>query len=393
MSVQPSPCKILVVDDEPLLRTLFLRNFDERIESHELQFYFASNGVEALEILEKEKDIGIVITDIKMPVMNGLDLLKRLADQDRVYRSAVVTAYGDMKNIREAMSLGVSDFITKPFDFKDLDQSLTKIIKQYNEYIKSDQEKLEAASMHKESMLAQDIQGMLSPKDFNPLPAYSKSFDIYGTIYPAEEMNGAFIDFYPIDKAKLGFCVGNSSGKGIPASLFMAMSMTLIKGFVTSKTSLSESLQQANTLLCQHNKSNMSVSILLGALDLLHGELSFCNAGSVLTLVFSESGTIRALAAHSEKPLGIEKSVYHEIPLKLQKGDLLFFSTPAIIEASNPEKELYGEVRLKKYLAKSAVAPLPEIIEGLKKEIDQFLSGSPQVGDIAIMLLRYRGND
>lgn len=390
--MQPSPCKILVVDDEPLLRTLFLRNFDERIESHELQFYFASNGVEALEILEKEKDIGIVITDIKMPVMNGLDLLKRLADQDRVYRSAVVTAYGDMKNIREAMSLGVSDFITKPFDFKDLDQSLTKIITQYNEYIKSDQEKLEAASLQKELMIAHEIQGMLSPKDFNPLPAFSKGFDIYGKIYPAEEMSGAFIDFFPIDKEKLSFCVGSASGKGIPASLFMAMSMTLIKGFVSSKVPLTQCLHQANTLLCQHNKSNMSVSILLGALNLQQGDLTFCNAGSALTLVISEDGTIRALSAHSEKPLGIEEVNYHDSHIKLQKNDLLFFSTPAIIEASNPQKELFGEERLKKYLTKTAATPLSEIIEGLKKEIDQFLGGSPQTGDIAIMLLRYRGN-
>lgn len=387
-----SPCKVLVVDDEPLLRTLVLRNFEERIESQELEFYFANNGVEALEILEKEKDIGIVITDIKMPEMNGLDLLKHLASQDRVYRSAVVTAYGDMKNIREAMSLGVSDFITKPFDFRDLDQTLSKIIKQYNEYLNANKEKLAAVSLKKEALIAQEIQEMLSPKDFNPIPFYSDIVEIFGKIYPAEQMTGSFIDFLPIDDDKLVLFVGDSSGKGIPASLFMAMSTTLIRGFITSNRGLADSLQHVNKILCHHNKSNMSVTVFLAALDIIQGEILFCNAGFTPPFIISNDGTVKTVEGTVENTLGIEETTYHESRLKLEKNDTIIFYTKSVIEAQNKNNEIFGEERLKNYLTRVAYEPLNKIIYDLKDEIDKFSNGCPQSGDIAFFLMRYHGN-
>lgn len=384
--------KVLVVDDEPLLRTLFLFNFEDRIKANELQFYFANNGVEALEVLENVKDIGIVITDIKMPEMNGLELLKNLADQDRIYRSAVVTAYGDIKNIREAMSYGASDFITKPIDFRDLDKTLSKIISQYNTYLKANQAKLAEVSLKKELVIAQEVQDMLSPKDFNPFPNFSDVFDIFGKIYPSEDVSGAFFDFIPIDDHRLALVIGDSSGKSIPASLFMTMTLTMIRGFINTNTPLKECLQRTNKLLSQHNKTNLSVTVFLSTLDILNGKLSFCNAGHKPALIVSSDGTIKTLEEGLGIPLGSGDASYQESVLTLKKGDTLFFYTKGVTEAKNKNNELFGEDRLKAYLKTCSHESLNKILYGLKEEIDTFSADYPQVGDIAILLLRYRGN-
>ncbi|MYC89755.1 MAG: response regulator, partial [Gemmatimonadales bacterium] len=106
--------KILVVDDEPDLELLLRQKFRRRIRSGEFTLVFAQNGVEALAKLDKHDDVDLVLSDINMPEMDGLTLLGQLAELDRDLRAVMVTAYGDMKNIRTAMNRGAFDFVTKP---------------------------------------------------------------------------------------------------------------------------------------------------------------------------------------------------------------------------------------------------------------------------------------
>ncbi|HEY9613078.1 sensor histidine kinase [Allocoleopsis sp.] len=118
--------KILVVDDEPLLEYVIQQHFREKIRSNELVFSFASNGRQALEQLESDPQIGVVLTDINMPEMDGLDLLSHLKEKDSTLKAVVVSAYGDLANIRTAMNRGAFDFLTKPIDFNDLELTLQR---------------------------------------------------------------------------------------------------------------------------------------------------------------------------------------------------------------------------------------------------------------------------
>jgi signal transduction histidine kinase len=120
--------KILVVDDEPALELLVRQKFRKQIRANELTFHFAADGVEALEHLELHPDIGIVLTDVNMPRMDGLTLLTKIRELDRVIRPVVVSAYGDLKNIRTAMNRGAFDFVTKPIDFQDLEVTIAKTL-------------------------------------------------------------------------------------------------------------------------------------------------------------------------------------------------------------------------------------------------------------------------
>jgi class 3 adenylate cyclase/AmiR/NasT family two-component response regulator len=121
--------KILVVDDEADLEVLIKQKFRQKIREHRYEFLFAINGVRALEQLDQHHDVDIVLTDINMPEMDGLTLLSKISEQNSLLKSVIVSAYGDMENIRTAMNRGAFDFITKPVNFEDLEITMEKTLK------------------------------------------------------------------------------------------------------------------------------------------------------------------------------------------------------------------------------------------------------------------------
>lgn len=120
--------KILVVDDETDLEILIKQKFRKKIREREYEFVFAINGNHALEQIQSHPDIDVVLSDINMPEMDGLTLLTKLNDKHSLLKSVIVSAYGDMENIRTAMNRGAFDFITKPVDFKDLELTIDKTV-------------------------------------------------------------------------------------------------------------------------------------------------------------------------------------------------------------------------------------------------------------------------
>ena len=121
--------RILVVDDEPDLETLIQQKFRHQIRDGDVSFLFARDGVEALAALEANHDIDMVVTDINMPRMDGLSLLQKLQENEEKLSTIIVSAYGDMSNIRTAMNRGAFDFLTKPIDFLDLETTIAKTIR------------------------------------------------------------------------------------------------------------------------------------------------------------------------------------------------------------------------------------------------------------------------
>jgi adenylate cyclase len=125
--------KILVVDDETDLEVLIKQKFRQKIREHKYEFVFAINGKHALEQLEQNVDIDIVLSDINMPEMDGLTLLSKINEQNTLMKAVIVSAYGDMENIRTAMNRGAFDFVTKPVNFEDLELTMEKTLKHVNQ--------------------------------------------------------------------------------------------------------------------------------------------------------------------------------------------------------------------------------------------------------------------
>ena len=145
------PHRILIVDDEPDLEPLILRRMRRKIRSGQYSFLFAQNGVQALEVLNEHPDVDIVISDINMPEMDGLTLLEQLRKVDPNIRAIIVSAYGDMKNIRTAMRRGAVDFITKPINFEDFEETIERTVIQLKEW--------RVALLARDAMIASQKQG------------------------------------------------------------------------------------------------------------------------------------------------------------------------------------------------------------------------------------------
>ena len=161
------PARVLVVDDEPDLELLIRQRFRHKIRNNEVVFDFASNGIEALEKLgQPGKNYEMILTDINMPEMDGLTLLIKIKEQFKTYKAVVVSAYGDLENIRIAMNRGAFDFLTKPIDFTDLETTMTKTITEIRLIRKGqqDSEQLENTIREKENAEMEKVRAERSEK-------------------------------------------------------------------------------------------------------------------------------------------------------------------------------------------------------------------------------------
>ena len=165
------PVKILSVDDEMDLELLLTQYFRRKIRKGEYEFYFAHNGLEALTIMLQQKDINIILSDINMPEMDGLTLLTKINEmQNPAMKCIMVSAYGDMGNIRSAMNNGAFDFATKPIDLDDLSVTIEKAIEQIDYIKKAQEEHSQLESLKTDLAVAAEIQQAILPRIFPPFP-------------------------------------------------------------------------------------------------------------------------------------------------------------------------------------------------------------------------------
>lgn len=245
--------KIMYVDDELDVEPMITQKFRREIREKKYSFIFAHNGFEALAKLDENPDVSIILSDINMPEMDGLTLLSRLHELNNpALKTVIVSAYGDMENIRTAMNRGAFDFVTKPIDFNDLEITINKTLEQADLLRRSLQEHDQLVAIQHDLNIAREIQSSILPKDFPAFPD-RKEFDIYATMNAAKFIGGDFYDFFLISDDELGFIVGDVSGKGVPAAIFMAVSKTLLKANAMQRLSPDQCLQYVNNLLCQES--------------------------------------------------------------------------------------------------------------------------------------------
>ena len=187
------PIKILSVDDENDLELLLTQYFRRKIRKGEYEFSFAHNGLEALTMLLKNKDYDIILSDINMPEMDGLTMLTKINEmQNPALKCIMVSAYGDMGNIRQAMNSGAFDFATKPIDLDDLSVTIEKAIEQI-QYIKTmQQEHNQLESIKGTLAVAREIQQAILPRIFPPFPENAEELDIAASMNAAKDLGGDF---------------------------------------------------------------------------------------------------------------------------------------------------------------------------------------------------------
>jgi sigma-B regulation protein RsbU (phosphoserine phosphatase) len=251
------PYRILVVDDEPDLEPLIKLRMRRKIRSGVYSFEFAQNGLEALELLRQHQDMDMVVTDISMPQMDGLTLLQEIpgvAGDD--LRCVVVSAYGDMKNIRTAMNRGAFDFITKPVDFDDLNVTIERSLEHLEQWREAAAARDKLVAIQNELQVAHSTQQSILPKVFPQNPDYQ----VFGHMEPARNVGGDFYDVIRLPDNQVGLAIADVSDKGVPAALFMMSSRTLLKGAAIGTIDPGQALGEVNKLLYEENETLMFVT-------------------------------------------------------------------------------------------------------------------------------------
>ena len=387
--------KILVVDDETDLQYVINQKFRRQIRNGQYEFHFAFNGLEALAKLIEVPDIGVILSDINMPEMDGLTLLSKMRElKNPLLKTVICSAYGDMDNIRTAMNRGAFDFVTKPVDFNDLEITLEKTIGELNIVREGLAYHDKLLSIEHDLMVAREIQRAIMPK---PIPGLEWA-DIDGSMEAARQIGGDFYDYFMMDDHRLGFVIGDVSGKGIPAAIFMAVSRTLIRATGLKGMSPRDCMNYVNHLLCTESVNSMFVTVFYGMLDLETDTLHYVNAGHNPPILLRHNGSTEVFPMTDNIVLGVYDGYsFKTNSIPFLKDDTLVMYTDGVTEAFNQNNEEYGFETLHTLL-KEQVLGNKEVMDGkdaparicliIADDVNRFAGEEEQSDDITIMVVK-----
>ncbi len=250
------------------------------------------------------------------------------------------------------------------------------------------------AQINRELELGRKIQRASLPSSFPAFPGCTE-FDLYASMEAAKEVGGYFYDFFLIDDNHICVVIGDVSGKGVPAALFMMRTKVMIRDMIMSGLSVSEAFSQCNKNLCENNETGMFVTAFAAVLEITTGKITCVNAGhnrplllkknSFAEWIFSEGGLM--LAAFD----GME---YKQSEFYLNSGDTLYIYTDGVTEAFSDRDEIFGDARLQKILSENnaSLLPLKELINYINNDIAFFVGTAKQSDDITMLALRYFGH-
>jgi sigma-B regulation protein RsbU (phosphoserine phosphatase) len=385
-----NPVKILSVDDEMDLELLLTQYFRRQIRKGEYEFFFAHNGLEALTLMLKEKDINIILSDINMPEMDGLTLLTKINEmQNPALKCIMVSAYGDMGNIRSAMNNGAFDFATKPIDLDDLSITISKAIEQIDYIRQSQKEHAQLESLKTDLAVAAEIQQAILPRIFPPFPEDNDLLDLAAKMIPAKDVGGDFYDFFRIDEDRIGLVMADVSGKGIPAAIFMAVSRTLIRTIGLQGLTPGECLTKSNELLCKESVDCMFVTVFFAIYNIKTGEMEYSNGGHNSPVIIKADGSVEMLPVSTSCMLGaVDGITYPNEKLTLNAGDTIVMYTDGVNEAMNSDFQEYGDERMMKTLSQQLGKTCQEVIDGQLASLKDFVGNAEQSDDITILTLK-----
>ena len=381
------PYKILVVDDEPDLEPLILQRMRRDIRRRQYTFVFARNGVEALEKLSLDESIDLVLSDINMPQMDGLTLLSQIPNVSTDVRSVIISAYGDMKNIRTAMNRGAFDFVTKPIDFDDLRITIERTLSHLLEWRDALESRNKLMALQSELDIASNMQQSLLPNHF----PQGDAFQVYGKMEPARNVGGDFFDILSREQGRLGIVVADVSDKGVPAALFMMSSRTLMRAMSIGSATPGEVLASVNELLLEDNDSTMFVTLFYAVYDPANGNFIYANGGHNPPLLVHSDGSSEELPLTGGIALGLVPDFeYEEHTLRLMPGDALILYTDGVTEAMNEGQEEFGLPRLVEVFTVSPPVDAEDTTGRVFGAVHDFAGGADQSDDITCMVLHRR---
>ena len=376
--------KILVVDDEPDVEPLVQMRMRKEVRSGLYDFVFARNGVEALKVLEEEADVDMVLSDINMPEMDGLTLLDQIAEANPDMRSVIISAYGDMKNIRTAMNRGAFDFIIKPIDFDDFRVTISRGLAQIAKWREALASRDKLVTLQHELKVAKNVQQSIMPTSLPETDAYQLS----GAMEAAREVGGDFYHVERFEDGKIAIIIADVSDKGVPAAFFMVLSRTLLKGALRDDPSPGVVLKAVNDLLHEDNEAQMFVTTFYGIYNPEDGSLVYANGGHNPPLLARANGESELLPMTNGVALGLVPDLdYAEASAELAPGDSVVLYTDGVTEAENSDSEEFGMDRFREVVAANGGTDAVKLNDAVVSAVHEFAGDAPQFDDITSLTL------
>ena len=240
--------------------------------------------------------------------------------------------------------------------------------------------------------VAKTIQMAMLPKVFPPF-LDRLDINVYGWVEPAKEVGGDLYDFY-VRHDKLFFCVGDVSGKGVPAALVMAVTRSLFRSITAHEEDVSLVMRKMNRALTDQNAHNMFMTLFIGMLDCKTGRFDYCNAGhNTPVMLCAQTQKVEMLPVEANLPLGIEPEfAYQGQHMQMERGDLLFLYTDGLTEAENMRHDQFGEERMLQDLTiyrAHGFAPR-EMVQEMQRSVERFVNGAQQSDDLTMLAVRYQ---
>lgn len=275
-------------------------------------------------------------------------------------------------------------------EITQLTSSIDMMLRELKNYIRNLKETTAAKEkIESELKIAHDIQQGIIPKIFPPFPERD-DVDLYATLDPARDVGGDLYDFFFLDDYELCFAVGDVSGKGVPASLFMAISRTLLRAKATKGIPVNEIVKSMNLELCKGNENSMFVTFFIGLIDLKTGAIRYCNAGHNFPFILRKDCTLEALDKTHGTPLGVFEDIdYGMDEVLLDPKDSLVLYTDGVTEAMNTREELYDDKRLKELLLGYCNKCPMDITMAIVNSVKKFTGEAEQSDDITVLSLTY----
>jgi sigma-B regulation protein RsbU (phosphoserine phosphatase) len=375
-----SESRILIVDD---VKT----NVDVLVQAlrDEYKLSVALNGESALRSAERNPP-DLVLLDIIMPGMDGYEVCRRLraSPQTREVPVMFLSALEEVGSKALGFEVGGNDYLTKPFDILEAKARVRSLLKAkaYSEALKE--------RTSSELRIAREIQLGILPSDISACTR-GTGLDIDAVLEPAEEVGGDLYDVVRLDD-RVVVVVGDVSGKGIPASLFMAVTLTLVRTMVRQFKRPEDIILQVNNALASQNPRSMFVTLFCAVFEPAKRLVTCASAGhpspillrpgSPPSLPFDTTATIAGILPDMQ----VESR-----QLLLEPGDILVFYTDGVTEALNPARVQFGETSLTEHLAREPKTSAAETVAGVLDAVRRHAAEQPQSDDITILAVRFEG--
>ncbi len=382
--------KILIVDDEQLSLNVLADSLKP-----DYKIMMAMNGEQTLKAVRAVNPPDLILLDITIPDMDGYEVCRRLK-ADETIRDIPVIIMAANREIRDeikGLAIGAADYITKPISPPILKARIkTQLALKHNMVeMRKAYQKLESLKdrMEKELTVGRKIQMSIVPLEFPAFPDHDE-FNVYAALQPAREVGGDFYDFFFIDEDRFCFYIGDVSGKGVPAALFMAVAKTLIKSRAIDDSSTASILTHLNQELIRVHKASMSVSLFMGILNIKTGVLLYTNAGHKPPYFKRAKGVIERLDRLHGPVAGTAKGlVYKEDSTVLSKEDMLLIYTDGVTSANNKANNMFSEKRLAEFLASREYESVEDIVRSTVSDVKRFEDGADQTDDMTVLAVQF----